>query len=212
MTALALPLALAATLGAGSTASAQEPAVEPGQAENAALETAVEQERLLQGPYPFLLDNDLALDGGYAWANGWSGVRISASYGYSLAGSLWLGLQIDSVGAGDHTAPPDCTTCGEVRTFFDVLAGFRYKLRTPIPLVPYATALMGPVFLLHRQARGAMGIAVRGGVGARYYLYEWFGVGLEIGALLGAAAVDEAAGLDSQLRMLDINIGAQVSF
>jgi hypothetical protein len=57
-----------------------------------------------------------------------------------------------------------------------------------------------------------MGIAVRSAVGARYFLYEWFGVGMELGLMLGAAAVDEAAGLDSQVRMLDINLGAQVHF
>jgi hypothetical protein len=171
--------------------------------------------QLLRGPYPFALDNDLTLDGGYAKANGWGGARASAAYGYSLAGSLWLALQVDTVSATSVTSPapaPDCTRCGEVTNYFDVLAGLKYKLRTPVPLVPYAAVVMGPVFLFHERARGAMGIAVRSAVGARYFLYEWFGVGMELGLMLGAAAVDEAAGLDSQVRMLDINLGAQVHF
>ena len=169
---------------------------------------------LLRGPYPFALDNDLALDGGFAQANGWRGTRASVSYGYALAGSLWLALQVDMVGTSERIPrqPADCAACGEVRSYFDVLAGLKYKLRTPIPLIPYAAAVAGPVFLFHERARGAMGIAVRTAVGARYFLYEWFGVGLELGGLLGAAAVDEAAGLDSPLRMVDINLGAQVHF
>lgn len=170
---------------------------------------------LLRGPYPFALANDLTLDGGYAKANGWSGARVSVAYGYTLAGSLCLALQIDTVSAGslERPAPPaDCTRCGEVSSYFDVLAGLKYKLSTPIPLVPYAAVVMGPVFLFHERARGAMGIAVRTAVGARYFLYEWLGVGMELGGTLGAAAVDETAGLASQVRLLDINLGAQVAF
>jgi hypothetical protein len=49
-------------------------------------------------------------------------------------------------------------------------------------------------------------------VGARYFLYEWLGLGLEIGGLLGAAAVDEAVGLESSLLMLDFGVGAEVQF
>jgi hypothetical protein len=193
----------------------QDQTTEPQTTEPPTTEPQTTEGQLLRGPYPFALDNDLTLDGGYAKANGWGGARASVAYGYSLAGSLWLALQVDTVSATSVSSPapaPNCTRCGEVSNYFDVLAGLKYKLRTPIPLVPYAAVVMGPVFLFHERARGAMGIAVRSAVGARYFLYEWFGVGMELGLMLGAAAVDEAAGLDSQVRMVDINLGAQVHF
>jgi hypothetical protein len=57
-----------------------------------------------------------------------------------------------------------------------------------------------------------VGIALRAAVGARYFLYEWLGLGVEIGGLVGAAAVDEMMGLESSLLMLDLGVGVEVQF
>jgi hypothetical protein len=172
-------------------------------------------EPLLRGPHPFLKDNELSLEGGYGVANDFHGLRAAVSYGYELAGSLWLDLRLDlvdsSAGPPVVTDPP-CAGCAEVAMFADVMAGLAYKLRTEIPLVPYGAAAVGPVFLFNRGARGAMGIAVRVSAGARYFLYDWLGLGLELGALAGGAAVDEAAGLESSLLMVDFGLGAEVQF
>lgn len=192
---LALGCLLAALLAPVSVARAQEP--------------------MLRGPHPFLKDNELALAGGYGVANDFHGVRAGLSYGYQMAGSLWLDLRLELVDAAAGQPPtpaPGCFTCAEVETFAGVLAGLKYKLRTEIPLVPYGALGTGPVFLFHRGAGGAVGIALRAAVGARYFLYEWLGLGVEIGGLLGAAAVDEAVGLESSLRMLDLGVGVEVQF
>jgi len=176
---------------------------------------ALAAEPLLRGPHPFLKDNELALAGGYGVANDFHGVRAGLSYGYQMAGSLWLDLRLELVDAAAGQPPalaPECLTCAEVETFAGVLGGLKYKLRTEIPLVPYGALGAGPVFLFNRGAGGAVGIALRAAVGARYFLYEWLGLGLEIGGLLGAAAVDEAVGLESSLRMLDFGVGAEVQF
>jgi hypothetical protein len=175
---------------------------------------ADEPEPLLRGPYPFAKDNHLSLEAGYGVANDFHGVRAAVSYGYELAGSLWLDLHLDVVDGS--AAPPvseaPCAGCAEVATFVDVMGGLRYKLRTEIPLVPYGSAVAGPVFLFSRGARGAVGIAMRGAVGARYFLYEWLGLGLELGALLGGVAVDDDAGLSSTVLMVDFGLGAEVQF
>ena len=172
-------------------------------------------EPLLRGPHPFLKDNELALAAGYALANDFDGVRAALTYGYELAGSLWLDLRIELVDAdaGRPPAPsPDCVQCAEVNTFAGVLGGLKYKLRTQIPLVPYGSVGAGPVFLFNQGAGGAVGIALRAAVGARYFLYDWLGLGAEVGGLLGAAAVDETAGLDSAVQMLDFGVSAEVQF
>jgi hypothetical protein len=172
------------------------------------------EEPLLRGPHPFVKDNHLSLEAGYGVANDFHGVRAAVSYGYELAGSLWLDLHLDLVD-GSSAPPisdPPCTGCAEVSTFADVMAGLRYKLRTEIPLVPYGAAAVGPAFVFSRGARGAMGIAVRGAVGARYFLYEWLGFGVELGALLGGVAADADAGLESTLFMVDFGLGAEVQF
>jgi hypothetical protein len=172
-------------------------------------------EPLLRGPHPFLKDNELSLSGGYGVANDFHGVRAGLAYGYQMAGSLWLDLRLELVDAAAGQPPtpaPECVACAEVETFAGVLGGLKYKLRTEIPLVPYGALEAGPVFLFHRGAGGAVGIALRAAVGARYFLYEWLGLGVEIGGLLGAAAVDEAVGLESSLLMLDLGVAAEVQF
>ena len=177
--------------------------------------TPAAAEPLLRGPHPFAKDNELALIGGYGMANDFHGVRAAVTYGYELAGSLWLDLRLELVDAASGqppSTPAECVACAEVATFAGVLGGLKYKLRTEIPLIPYAALDAGPVFVFHRGAGGAVGIALRGAVGARYFLYEWLGLGAEVGVLLGAAAVDEAAGLESALRMLDLGVSAEVQF
>ncbi len=174
---------------------------------------AAEGEPFLRGPHPFRKENALSLGAGYGVASGFHGVQAGLDYGYELSGSLWFDLRLDLLDAADErSVTPPCPTCGEVVTYADVMAGFRYKLQTDIPLIPYGSAVVGPVFLFNRGASGAFGLALRTAVGAKYFLYEWFGLGLELGLLLGGAVVDEAAGLDSALRMVDLRLGAEVQF
>jgi len=171
-------------------------------------------EPLLQGPHPFARENDLAFTGGYGLANGFHGVHAGLGYGYQIAGSLWFELRLDLVEAG--ATPPmlsaPCTDCAEVDTFVDVMAGLSYRLRTDIPLVPYGGAVAGPLFLFHEGADGAMGLGLRLYAGARYFLYERLGLGLELGGTLGGALVDESAGLSGLVALLDLGISAELQF
>ena len=171
-------------------------------------------EPFLRGPHPFHKENALTLAAGYGVASGFHGVQAGLDYGYEIAGSLWFDLRFDLLDAASDLplASPPCATCAVVATYADVLAGLRYKLQTDIPLIPYVGAAVGPVFLFHNGASGAFGIVLRSSVGAKYFLYDWLGLGLELGLTLGGAVVDEDVGLSPGLRMVDLGIGAEVQF
>jgi len=173
----------------------------------------------LRGPHPFLAENEVSLQTGYGMANYFSGVRASAGYGFQAAGSLWLDLHVDLVDAqrGPELVGPKCAMgsggpCAAVDLYTDVLAGLKYKLRMNVPVIPYAGLVAGPIFLFNSGAEGAFGLAARASVGARYFLYDWLGFGLELGALFGGAWVAEGTGLESDLRILDLGLGAEVQF
>jgi hypothetical protein len=175
---------------------------------------AAPDEPFLRGPHPFHKENALTVAGGYGVGRGFHGVQASVDYGYELAGSLWFDLRLDLLDAGGDlpaTSPP-CPSCAQVDSFVDLMAGLRYKLQTDIPLVPYGSAVLGPVFLFHRGASGGVGLALRASLGARYFLYDWLGLGLELGLTLGGAIVEEATGLNSGLRLVDLGLGAEVQF
>ena len=186
-----LPLVLAGSLTVVATAAAAD-------------------EPFLRGPHPFRKDNALSVGAGYGVGSGFHGVSAAVDYGYQIAGSLWLDLRFDMVDADHGLEPP--AQGAHVATFADVLGGIRYKLQTDIPLVPYAGAVLGPVFLFHNGAEGAFGVALRLSVGAKYFLYEWLGLGIELGGVIGGAVVDEAAGLSPHVRLFDLGIGAEIQF
>ncbi len=170
---------------------------------------------MLRGPHPFRHENTLSATGGYGVGNQFHGVRAALGYGYELAGSLWLDLRLDlldGAGAPPVRDVPVCTDCGKVETFAAVGGGLAYRLRADIPVIPYAAVTAGPIFLFNRGARGAVGVALRAGVGARYYLYHWLGLGLEVGGLWGAAVVDTAAGLSANVAVLDLGLSGEVQF
>jgi hypothetical protein len=179
-------------------------------------------EAILQGPYPFLKENELSLQTGWGVGNGFHGAHAGVNYAYQAAGSLWFDLRIGLVdgpavpaGAPPCTATPSATMpmpCAGVDTYADVLAGIKYKLRTSIPLVPYVGVVAGPLYLFNRGADGAFGFAARGSIGATYFLYEWLGFTLEMATTLGSASVPEAAGLDGGLRFLEWSGGVELQF
>ena len=176
------------------------------------LQAAREERPLLQGPHPFAKDNELSLSAGYGMANFFGGMRAGLGYGFQAAGSLWLDLRVDLV---DGRGPGGITTkcaCARVNSYADVLAGLRYKLRMNVPVIPSFGVAAGPVFLFNQDASDAIGFAVRGSVGAKYFLYDWLGFGLELGALIGGSAVDNVPGLERNLRILDVAFAAEVQF
>jgi hypothetical protein len=94
----------------------------------------------------------------------------------------------------------------------EVLGGIKWKLRMNVPVVPYAKAVAGLAYLFPDGSRSALGPIVRGGLGAKYFLYEWLGLGLELTASLGHASYQDGAGLDRTLGGVDVALGAELQF
>jgi hypothetical protein len=94
----------------------------------------------------------------------------------------------------------------------DILGGAAWKFQTNLPLVPYAKVALGPIFLFPDNTRSAWGLLVRGGFGAHYFLYDWFGVGAEFTGAWGVGFFDADSHRTGSLGSVDINLGVALQF
>jgi hypothetical protein len=170
-------------------------------------------ENLLRGPFPFVHQNELSLHG--AWGVGlgdsFAGPKAVLDYGYKLRGGVWLDLGFGFLN-GRCRPHDDSDVCARKGDVAEVLAGIKWKLQMNVPVVPYAKALAGLAYLFPDDGRSALGPILRGGIGAKYFLYEWLGLGLELTASLGHAGYEEESGLSRTLSGLDAGVGAEVQF
>jgi hypothetical protein len=178
-------------------------------------------DELLRGPHPFLKDNEVALDAGIAMANFYGATQAALGYGYQATGAVWFELRatLRDAQSGPNFAQirPKCA-CPVVETAADVLAGASFRFRMNVPVVPYAKLLVGPTYSFPEDAASGVGLAARASAGARYYLYDWLGFGLELGLLYGRTGLDERdasgaeTGLEPTVRLLELGVGAAVQF
>ena len=168
---------------------------------------------VLHGPHPFLKDNEVSahflLTGGIG--DSWSGNKIALDYGYRLGGPLatWLNLQLAWQAGVCARFSDACARNGDV---FEALAGGKWKLATSTPLVPYAKAGAGLIFLFPDQARGAAGVALRGGGGVNYFLFDWLGFGVEAGVSVGHAFFDSSYTGSHTYAVIDLGAGVEAQF
>jgi hypothetical protein len=170
-------------------------------------------ENLLQGPFPFRHHNELSVHGGYAAGFGdtFAGPKAIVDYGYKLDRGVWLDLNMGLL-SGVCRPRVDSPTCDRKGRSAEVLAGIKWKLRMNVPVVPYAKLLGGLAYQFPDGARSALGPMARGGLGAKYFLYEWFGVGAEVTMSLGRAGYQDAATLARTVAGLDVTLGAELQF
>ena len=170
-------------------------------------------EELLRGPYPFLRDNELSLHGGYAAGFGdtFAGPKAVVDYGYKLNRGIWLDLDLGLL-SGQCRPRLDSPACVRKGNSAEVLVGIKWKLRMNVPVVPYAKVLGGLGYQFPDSARSAAGPVVRAGVGAKYFFYEWIGVGGEITAAAGHAGYQDGSGLGRTLGALDFTLGVEAAF
>jgi hypothetical protein len=167
------------------------------------------EDNMLRGPHPFLKDNELSahvlLVAGSGGTPG--GTKIAADYGYRLSGPAWLDLQLNYQHAACHT-PSGAPTCDEASgSVFETMAGIKLKWATPIPVVPYVKGAAGLAFAFPNRAGNSMGLAVRGGAGANYFFFDWFGLGAELGYSVG-----HLSSADSHYAELDFGGGLEFQF
>jgi hypothetical protein len=161
--------------------------------------SAQAEEELLRGPHPFIKDNELTLHAGYSagLGNNVRGLRLQGDYLNRLAQTVWLDIQMGIVTGSCHTNATACSSGGG--NAVDILGGATWKFQTNLPIVPYAKAALGPIFLFPNDTRSAAGFLLRGGAGAHYFLYDWFGVGAEFAASWGVARTGALGSLDANL-------------
>jgi hypothetical protein len=169
-------------------------------------------EELLRGPHPFIKDSELALHAGYSAGLGdnMRGLRLQGDYLNRLAQTAWLDIQMGIVSGSCHTDQAVCSSGGG--NAVDILGGAAWKFQTNLPIVPYVKAAVGPIFLFPNSTRSGAGFLVRGGVGAHYFLYDWFGVGAEVTGSWGVAFYDADSHRSGSLGSLDMNLGVALQF
>jgi hypothetical protein len=142
---------------------------------------------MLRGPHPFLKDNELSAHVLLALGQGDSpdGTKLAFDYGFKLMQPLWLNFQLNLQRGTCHMSPGDPMCPPSTGSAFETLAGVKMKWPTAIPLVPYAKAASGLVFVFPNNASAAAGIAGRVAGGANYFFFDWLGLGAEIGYSLG---------------------------
>ena len=174
--------------------------------------SAQAEEELLRGPHPFIKDNELTLHAGYSAGLGDNirGLRVQGDYLNRLAQTLWLDIQMGVVSGSCRTNQTVCSNGSG--NGVDILAGAAWKFQTNLPIVPYAKFNFGSIFLFPDNTRSAGGILVRGGVGAHYFLYDWFGVGAELTGAWGMAFFAADSHRTGSLGSVDINLGVALQF
>lgn len=167
---------------------------------------------MLRGPLPDLKDNAVAVQLliGSGLGDSFSGRGVGLGYGFMLRGQLWLDLQMNlrvaSCGLGRGTCGPHDGSDAEV------LAGVAWRFHTNIPLVPFVRGAGGLIYLDPSHAPSAAGIAARGGVGAKYYVYDWLGFGVEAALTLGHGFFADGYTGDRTYAVVDVGLGVEWQF
>ena len=174
--------------------------------------SALAEEELLRGPHPFLKDNELTAHAGYSVGMGdnMRGLRVQGDYLNRLAQTMWLDIQMGVVTGSCRTNQTVCTNGSG--NGVDILGGAAWKFQTNLPIVPYAKFGIGPIFLFPDNTRSAAGVLMRGGAGAHYFLYDWFGVGAELTGSWGVAFFDADSHRTGSLGSVDFSVGVALQF
>jgi hypothetical protein len=176
-----------------------------------------EGDNLLHGPHPFLTDSEVSLHVlvGEGLGDTLSGAKIGIDYGYKMSGGdmpLWLNLELNLQHAGCGPVPTGATCAETTGDVVETLAGVKWKLATPLPLVPYVKAAAGLVFGFPNGASDAAGFAVRAGGGANYFFFDWFGLGVEVGFSAGRLDYDATFTGSHTYALLDFGGGLEFQF
>jgi hypothetical protein len=175
-------------------------------------------ENLLHGPHPFLKDNELSVHVliGEGQGDALSGTKLELGYGYKLTSGqapFWLNLLMSFEHSGCNPAPGGVGDCPSVTgDIVETMAGAKWKLGTPIPLVPYLQANAGVVFAFPNGATDAMGVAWRVAGGANYFFFDWLGIGGQVGFSLGWIDYDSTFNGSHTYSIVDFGGGLEFQF
>jgi hypothetical protein len=177
------------------------------------------------GPEEFPGKHELSASLGYQFGFGGKvgspdGARLTAEYAYRFHPIVWFDVQLGQVfGAGPRTdaCPGNAQQlCYRGGWASELAVGVKVKIPTRIPVVVEIPILLGIVGLYDRAcADDAVGIPVgRTGVGVKYFIQKWVGVGANIdfdfGPAFHQATACKAGGRYTDLYgAFGFNIGAE---
>jgi hypothetical protein len=179
---------------------------------------AAAEENLLHGPHPFLKENELSVHVliGEGQGDAISGAKLELEYGYRLTpgpAPFWLNLLISFEHSGCNESPGGSGDCpGVTGDIVETMAGAKWKLATPIPVVPFVKGNAGLVFAFPNGANNAMGVAIRAAGGANYFFFDWLGLGAEVGFSLGRIAYDSTFTGSHTYSIVDFGGGLEFQF
>lgn len=172
-------------------------------------------DEMLRGPHPLRSENDVSIHAGFGkgYAGWLGGPKVFFGYGYHVRGPGWLDLQINFQQNTCEKTLTVLTPCQDLRSnATEMIAGMKWKWRMDIPMVFYAKAGGGPVYVFPDAFRSAIGLAGRGVAGAKYFLFEWLGIGAEIAMSVGHVFHHELYPGDHGYGSLDFGIGVELDF
>lgn len=176
------------------------------------------EENLLHGPHPFLKDNEISVHAliGEGQGDAMSGAKLQFDYGYKLtAGTApwWLNLLISFEHSSCNPTPNAASSCpGATGDIVETMAGVKWKLALPLPIVPYLQANAGLVFAFPNGATDAQGVALRGAGGANYFFFDWLGLGVQVGFSLGHIDYDGTFHGSHTYAVVDFGGGVEFQF
>ena len=178
-----------------------------------------------EGPEEFPGKHELSAHLGYQLGFGGKvgnpdGARLTAEYAYRFHRLVWFDVQLgQTFGAGARTdACPGSSQqlCYRGGWASELAVGVKVKIPTRIPVVVEIPILVGIVGLYDRAcADDAVGIPVgRTGVGVKYFIKKWVGVGagidFDFGPAFHQATACKSGGRYTDLYgAFDFNIGAE---
>ncbi len=179
---------------------------------------AAAEENLLHGPHPFLRDNEVSVHAliGEGQGDALSGAKLELDYGYKLTGGRlpwWLNLVLSFEHSSCNPTPNAAGNCAsQTGDIVETMAGVKWKLATPLPLVPFAKLNAGFVFAFPNGATDAQGLALRTALGANYFFFDWLGLGLQVGFSLGRIDYDNTFMGSHTYAVIDFGGGVEFQF
>jgi hypothetical protein len=174
-------------------------------------------DNLLEGPHPFLKDNELSAHILIASGIGdsMSGAKLALDYGYKLWGGvipMGLDLAINMQHGSCNQIGTNAVCRPDTGTVFETLAGVRWKFPTPIPLVPYGAVAGGFVFAFPNGVDAGAGLMARAVGGANYFFFDWLGLGAQVGFSLGHLNYDATFPGSHTYSVFDVGGGLEFQF
>lgn len=172
------------------------------------------EENLLHGPHPFLRENAVSIHVllGQGLGETPNGTKLSFGYGWKIVTPLWLDMQLN-LQRGNCQQAAGATPCAfDTGSAFETVAGVAWKWATALPIVPFARAGGGLVFVYPNGANAATGLVLRAAGGATYFFFDWLGIGAQVGYSIGRVNFDATFPGSHTYSLFDFGGGIETQF